>query len=272
MKAAIIYWASNLKFLRKSKKLSQDELAAELGITRAKLNAHENGNTINPVAEDLIRFSGYFGLSIDTLLKQDLSSLSTRSFLELAAGNDAYIAGTKLRVLTTTVDSGNKENMEFVPIKARAGYLAGYSDPEYIAALPRFSMPHLPGDKTYRMFPTTGKSMLPIPEGSLVIADYVQDWHSLKNDALCILILKGAGPEFVFKQVVNNIKSNRSLLLKSLNAEEFKPYEIPVSDVLEIWKFVSYVSNEVPAGNISMTAIASALQDIRIDLKRIAQA
>lgn len=269
MKAPLIYWASNLKFLRKAKKLSQDELAAELGITRAKLNAHENGNTVNPVAEDLIRFSGYFGFSIDTLLKQDLSALSARSFQELTAGNDVFVAGTKLRVLATTVDSGNKENMEFVPIKARAGYLAGYSDPEYIAALPRFSMPHLPGDKTYRMFPTTGKSMLPIPEGSLVIAEYVQDWHSLKNDALCILILKGAGQEFVFKQVLNNIKTARSLTLKSLNAEEFKPYEVPVSDVLEIWKFVSFVSSEVPAGNISMTSIASALQDIRVDINRL---
>lgn len=269
MKSTTTYWAANLKFLRKLKGISQDELAIELGISRAKLNAHENGNTVNPVAEDLVRFSAYFGFSIDVLFKQDLASLSERSLKELEAGNDAYVTGTKLRILSTTVDRNNKENIEFVPIKARAGYLAGYSDPEFISSLPRFSMPHLPADRTYRMFPTTGKSMLPIPEGSLVIADYVQDWHNLKNDTLCILILKGAGAEFVFKQVINNLKLSRSLTLKSLNEAEFKPYEVPVSDVLEIWKFVSFVSNEVPAGNISMTAIASALQDIRVDIKRL---
>ncbi len=271
METTTLYWAANLKFLRKRKKLSQDELSATLGITRAKLNAHENGNTLNPTAEDLVRFSSYFGFSIDSLLKVDLAGLSALSLRELEAGNDTYVIGTKLRVLATTVDGHNKENMEFVPVKAKAGYMAGYSDPEFIASLPRFSMPHLPADKTYRMFPTTGKSMLPIPEGSLVIAEYVQDWLNLKNDALCILILKSAGHDFVFKQVINNIKASRSLTLKSLNTEEFKPYEVPVSDVLEVWKFVSYVSNEVPAGNISMTAIASALSEIKVDLRRLAR-
>jgi len=266
-----LYWASNLRFLRNRKMLSQEELAEQLGITRAKLNAHENGKTINPTADDLVSFSGYFGLSIDTLLKVNLSSLSALKLRELEDGNDVFIAGTKLRVLATTVNSQNKQNIEFVPIKAKAGYLAGYSDPEYIASLPRFSMPHLPSDKTYRMFPTTGRSMLPIPEGSLVVAEYVQDWLSIKNDTLCILILKSAGHDFVFKQVVNNIKTSRSLLLKSLNAEEFQPYEVPVTDVLEVWKFMSYVSNEVPAGNISMTAIASALNEIRVDIKRLSR-
>jgi transcriptional regulator with XRE-family HTH domain len=269
MKESLPNWASNLKFLRKRRQLNQDELAAELGITRSKLTAHENGNTLNPTAEDLVRFSSYFGLSIDTLLKVNLATLSELSLRELEAGNDIFTAGTKLRVLATTVDTRNKENMEFVPVKAKAGYLAGYSDPEYIASLPRFSMPHLPANKTYRMFPTTGRSMLPIPEGSLVIAEYVQDWRALKDNVLCILILKSAGHDFVFKQVVNQIASNRSFLLKSLNEEEFQPYLVPVSDVLEVWKFVSYVSHEVPAGNITMTAIASALQDIRVDLKRL---
>jgi hypothetical protein len=203
------------------------------------------------------------------LIKVELASLSDHHLHDLEDGNDAFIIGRKLRVLTTTVNAQDKQNIEFVPVKARAGYFAGHSDPEYIAALPRFTMPHLPADKTYRMFPTTGRSMLPIPDGSLVIAEYVQDWFSIKNDTLCILILKSAGHDFVFKQVVNNIKTARSLTLKSLNTEEFKPYDVPVSDVLEIWKFMSYVSNEVPVGNISMSAIASALNEIRVDIKRL---
>lgn len=50
---------------------------------------------------------------------------------------------------------------------------------------------------TYRMFPTTGDSMLPIPEGSDVVARYVQDWKTLKPDRHCIVILKGE-QDFVF--------------------------------------------------------------------------
>ena len=264
-----IFWPTNIRFLRKRKGWSQEELAEKLGFTRAKLNAHENGKTVNPTADDLIAVSAFFELSIDTLLKLDLTSLSELKIRELESGNDGYVTGTTLRVLATTVGADNNENIEYVPVKARAGYLAGHSDPEFIAGLPRFRMPQLPANRTYRMFPTTGPSMLPIPEGCLVIAEYVQDWLSLKDNTLCILILKSSGQEFVFKQVVNRIKQDRVLRLQSLN-DAFAPYDVPVADVLEIWRFVSYVSEEVPLGNISLGQIAQSLQEIRVDVARIA--
>src|SRR3546814_6005241 len=44
-----------------------------------------------------------------------------------------------VRVLSITVDGDDKENIELVPVKASAGYLNGYADPEYIAELPKFS-------------------------------------------------------------------------------------------------------------------------------------
>ncbi len=272
MEQPTIFWSTNLRHLRTRKKWSQDELAERLGITRSKLNAHENGKTVNPTAEDLIAFSGFFKMSIDSLLKVDLRRLSELKLRELESGNDHFATGSKIRVLATTVDGANRENIEYVPIKAKAGYLAGHTDPEFIATLPRFSMPQLPGGRTYRMFPTSGRSMLPIPEGSLIITEYVQDWTGIKDETLCILILKSAGADFVFKQVINFIKESRSLLLQSLNHEEFAPYEVPVSDVLEVWRFVSYVSNEVPAGNITLGQIAQSLKDIKVDVSRLAGA
>lgn len=263
------FWPTNLRFLRNRKRQSQEQLATKLGITRAKLNAHENGNTVNPTADDLIAFSTFFRMSIDTLLKVDLSRLSELSIRELEAGNDGYATGTNIRVLATTVDKTNNENIEYVPIKAKAGYVAGHADPEFIATLPRFTMPQLPANRTYRMFPTSGPSMLPIPEGSLIIAEYVQDWISLKNGTMCIIILKSAGQDFVFKQVENRIRDERALRLVSLN-DEFAPYAVPVSEVLEIWRFVSYVSDTVPAGNISLGQIAQSLREIKVDVARIA--
>src|ERR1043165_5080969 len=264
-----IYWATNLRLLRHRRGWSQDELAEKLGITRSKLNAHENGKTVNPVAEDLVAFSNFFKVSIDTLLKVDLTKLSETKLQELESGNDNFVTGSKIRVLAMTVDNSNRENIEYVPVKARAGYMAGHTDPEFIATLPRFSMPQLPASRTYRMFPITGRSMLPIPEGSLIITEYVQDWLSIKDDTLCILILKSAGADFVFKQVENRIKQDKMLRLKSLNYEEFKPYEVPVSDVLEVWRFVSYVSDAVPEGNITMSLIAQSLKEIKIDVSRL---
>jgi hypothetical protein len=199
----------------------------------------------------------------------DLTSISALKIREMESGNDGYVTGTTLRVLATTVDSNDKENIEYVPVKAKAGYLAGYSDPEFIASLPRFTMPQLPANRTYRMFPTSGASMLPIPEGSLIIAEFVQDWISLKDNTLCILILKGEGQDFVFKQVENRIRDERLLRLKSLNSEVFKPYDVAVADVLEIWRFVSFVSERVPAGDISLGQIAQSLDEIRLKVDKI---
>jgi len=272
MEQPAIFWSTNLRHLRKRKAWSQDELAEKLGITRSKLNAHENGKTINPTAEDLIAFSGFFKMSIDSLLKVDMRRLSELRLRELESGNDHFATGSKLRVLATTVDHDNREHIEYVPIKAKAGYVAGHADPEFIASLPRFSLPHLPPSRTYRMFPTSGRSMLPIPEGSLVITEYVQDWLSLKDDTLCILILKSAGADFVFKEVENRIKKERKLVLKSLNHEEFAPYEVAVSEVVEIWRFVSYVSDAVPAGNITLGQIAESLREIKVDVARMTKA
>src|SRR5437868_6094622 len=113
-----IFWSTNLRLLRNRKKWSQEELAEKLSITRAKLNAHENGKTVNPTADDLIAFAAFFRMSIDTLLKIDLRNLSELKIRELESGNDGYAAGTKLRVLATTVDGENNENIEYVPIKA----------------------------------------------------------------------------------------------------------------------------------------------------------
>ena len=53
-------------------------------------------------------------------------------------------------MLTTTVDSKNKENIEVINQKASAGYRTGFADPEYIKVLPTFQLPFLSADKKYR--------------------------------------------------------------------------------------------------------------------------
>jgi hypothetical protein len=56
-----------------------------------------------------------------------------------------------LRVLSISVDKEDNENIEMVPLKASAGYLNGYADPEYVAQLPKFYLPMFK-QGTYRGF------------------------------------------------------------------------------------------------------------------------
>lgn len=261
-----IFFASNIRFLRERAKLTQQELANNLAITRSKLNALESGQTTAPRAEDYLKFSAFFKLSIDTLLKVDLSLLGELKLRDLQAGNDVYITGSNIRVLAVTVDPDNRENVEYVPVKAKAGYRNGYSDPDYIASLPRFSMPNLPSDGSFRMFPTTGDSMLPLPEGSDIICRYVTDWTSVRPGALCIVILKGE-QDFVFKKVSVKI-AERTILLESLNPV-YDPYEVPLDEVLEIWKYHSYQSREIPSPSPDIQHISVTVNEILKQIKTL---
>lgn len=104
-----IFWSLNIKYLRNRKKLTQDQLAAHLGISRSRLKAHEQEHTINPTLNDLLDCSWYFKMSIDTLLQTDLSQLSELRLQELESGNDVYITGSKIRVLGIAVGKDNEE-------------------------------------------------------------------------------------------------------------------------------------------------------------------
>lgn len=229
-----MYLSSNIKFLRKRKNFSQEEMALALESKRSVLNSYEN-NIASPPIDMAMRISDYFRISLDTLLRIDLTRLPESKVGELERGLEDYIKGKYLRVIATTTNQDNIDNIELVSEKARAGYTAGYTDSKYISELPQFSLPFLDKRKKYRSFQISGDSMLPIQDKTYVTCEYVEDWTSLK-DGLCYVILtKEDG--IVFKRVYNDIAKSKKLVLIS-NNPIYKPYEVNIEDVLEIWKYV----------------------------------
>ena len=137
-----------MRLLRKRKNLTQEDLAREVKSTRSTINNYESG--IAPSLENLLTLSEYLGISMDTLMRVDLGKLSQLQLLQLER-QDHYIRGTYLRVLATTVDAHNRENIELVTHKAKAGYTAGYNDPEFISGLPTFQLPFLSRENLTQM-------------------------------------------------------------------------------------------------------------------------
>jgi transcriptional regulator with XRE-family HTH domain len=260
-----MYFASNIKFLRKRRGRTQDDVAAALNLKRSTLSGYENG-IAQPGIEIIISYSGYFNMSIDTLLKVDLLRLSESQLGELERGYDAYVKGSNLRVLATSVNSANRENIELVNEKAKAGYTTGYADPEFIGELPVFNLPFLSEKKKYRTFQLKGDSMFPIPEGSWVTGEFVQDWMNILNGKAYIVFTMNDG--IVFKVVENNLKKDGKLVLYSLNPV-YEPYEVHVSDVKEIWKFVNYISSELPDPVMPEKQLIQAVATMKSDLERI---
>ena len=260
-----MYFASNIKFLRKRRGRTQDDVAAALNLKRSTLSGYENG-VAQPGIEILVSFSSYFNMSIDTILKIDMMKLSESQLSELERGYDAYVKGSNLRVLATTVDTDNLENIELVPEKAKAGYTTGYADPEYIGELPRFRLPFLSEKRKYRTFQLKGDSMLPIPDGSWVTGEFLQDWREIKNGSGCIVFTIDDG--IVFKIVENNIEKDGKLVLYSLNPV-YEPYEVHINEVKEIWKFVNFISNEIPDPVLPEKQLIQAVASMKNDLERI---
>ena len=196
---------SNLKLLRKRIKKSQEEVANDLNLTRSSYSGYENG-VAQPSIDNLIAMSTYFKISVDQLIKTDISKIKEAEWESIDKGIHSDVKGQKLRVLTSIVDSNNEELIELVPLKASAGYTSGYADPDYLKVLPTFHLPFLSKDRKYRSFPIKGDSMPPVVEGSYVVGEFVQNWMSIRNGTPCIVVTKDDG--IVFKVVHNLLSSD----------------------------------------------------------------
>lgn len=259
------YFSRNIKYLRTRKKRTQNELAAAIDLKRTTINAIENSIS-QPTVIQLQAFSKYFGIAIDTLINTNLRQLSESQFTDLQNGFDVYIRGTNLRVIATTVDNKNNDNIEFVNEKAKAGYVTSFSDPEYIGNLPVFQLPFLSRNKKYRAFSITGDSMLPIPSGSIVISEFVQNFNDIKTNKAFVIVTRDEG--IVFKIAENNIDESKSLRLISLNSE-YEPYTISVGEIKEAWKFVCYLNKEIPEPETDIRKVMQSVNELKYELQSL---
>ena len=257
-----MYFSSNIKLMRNRKGRTQDEVAHALKMKRSTLSGYENEVSL-PTVNVLIAFSKYFGIAIDTLVLVDLGSLSGSQLSQLERGGDVYLRGSNIRVLATTVNSRNEENIELVPEKAKAGYATGFADPEFIKELPVFTLPFLSRQKKYRTFQLNGDSMLPIPHGAWVTGEFVQDWHTIISGHGYIILTLDEG--IVFKIVENLIKKENKLRLYSLNPV-YETYDIAVNEVKEVWKFVHYISSEIPEPALPQEELLKTVANLKKDM------
>lgn len=93
--------ADKISMLRKQNGWSQEELAAQLGISRQSVSKWESGNAI-PDLDKIIKMSNIFGVSTDYLLKDEMENLV---------------------VTEPVVDSGERENVRKVSVEEGNAYM-----------------------------------------------------------------------------------------------------------------------------------------------------
>jgi transcriptional regulator with XRE-family HTH domain len=258
--------SDNIKFLRKEADYTQQTFAEAQAIKRSLVGAYEEGRADPPIS-NLIKISELFGIRIDDLVETALWKMSEDEYAEFRKGS----AGQKFKVLAISVDEKDKENIEFVPQKAAAGYLNGYSDPQFIAEMPKFQLPFLPDHNTYRAFEISGDSMLPIRSGTIVIGSYEERATDIKNGQTYILVTQSEG--VVFKRVFNYIEEKGNFYLVSDN-RQYSPYELKPNDILEIWEAKAFISVDfndpnMESADVSVNELASMVLELKKEVSTL---
>ncbi|MCC7401151.1 MAG: LexA family transcriptional regulator [Chitinophagaceae bacterium] len=233
----------NLKYLRKQRGWTQEEFAHKLHIKRSLVGAYEEERA-EPRIDILEIVCDIFKLTLDDILRKDLSD-----------SKGGYLAKRR----AAKMSSGPVE-IPFVPVKAAAGYLAGYADQDFIDELNTFTLPMLSGGE-YRAFEIIGDSMLPTPSGSIIVGEKVISMDSIKNNTPYIVISRNEG--IVYKRVQKNSKMKNKLTMTSDNPS-FHPYTMNAEDIMEVWQAQMVISKIKPQDRWDMhqlTNIVSELQE-----------
>lgn len=232
----------NLKYLRKFRGWTQEEFANKLGIKRSLLGAYEEERA-EPRIDVLETVCDMFKLTLDDILRKDLSETKSN-----------YMA--KRRAIKLSAGRGE---IQFVPVKAAAGYLAGYADPEFIDELNTFTLPMLTGGN-YRAFEIIGDSMLPTPSGSVIVGEKVGDLEEVKNNTPCIVVSRNEG--IVYKRIQKNGRQKNKLTLVSDNPS-FHPYTVNADEVLEMWQAQLVISRTSNVNRWDMGQLSNLVSELQ---------
>ncbi len=233
----------NLKYLRKLRGWTQEEFAVKLGIKRSLVGAYEEERA-DPRLEVLEIVGDTFKLSLDELLLKDLSNTG-----------DSFLAKRRQQKMMTV----DRNVIHFVPVKAAAGYLAGYADSEFIDELNTFTLPMLAGGN-YRAFEIIGDSMMPTPSGSIIVGEKVDDSEDVKNDQAYIVVSRNEG--IVYKRIVKNNRFKNKLTLVSDNPQ-YQPYQVNAEDIVELWQAQMVISKVSAQQRWDMNSLATMVNNLQ---------
>jgi transcriptional regulator with XRE-family HTH domain len=232
----------NLKYLRKLRGWTQEEFAQKLRIKRSLFGAYEEERA-DPRIEILELVADMFKLTLDDLLRKDLTDSKTN-----------YIAKRRAQKM-----ANGRTDIPFVPVKAAAGYLNGYADPEFIDELNTFTLPMLSGGD-YRAFEIVGDSMMPTPSGSVIVGERIQNLEEVKTNQTYIVVSKTDG--IVYKRIMKNNRQKNKLTFVSDNPT-YQPYQVNAEDILEVWQANMILSKANTQQRWDVNQLASLVNNLQ---------
>jgi transcriptional regulator with XRE-family HTH domain len=232
----------NLKYLRKLRGWTQEEFAKKIRIKRSLLGAYEEERA-DPRIDVLEVVADMFKLSLDDLLRKDVSD-----------NKGSYLAKRRAQKLAS-----GRADIPFVPVKAAAGYLAGFADPDFIDELNTFTLPMLQGGD-YRAFEIVGDSMMPTPSGSVIVGEKVESIDDVKSSNTYVVVSKTEG--IVYKRIMKNNRQKNKLTLVSDNPA-YPAYTINSEDVMEVWQAQTIISKANTQQRWDVNQLANVVNNLQ---------
>lgn len=246
--------AKNISALRALQKQSQTQLADQLEISRSRLGSYEEGRA-EPPYDLLIRIADYFHVAIDALVRADFSKTDPGSLLKI--GNNRLL-------FPVMIDKENNDMVEVVPLKAIAGYLTGYADPQFIEELPIMNLPFKITGK-HRAFSIKGDSMPPLKDGTIVVGKYVESLSEIKFGQTYIVLTKEDG--VVYKRIYGDKKKALDTFEFHSDNVTYSPYTVKAENILEIWSFVCSLNiGEFKPQDLNIDSMIRFLQSFRVEM------
>ncbi|MDF1697774.1 MAG: S24 family peptidase [Saprospiraceae bacterium] len=244
-------------------------------VTKRFIECHDKLKEENKVAS-----SRQFALAIDTAPqslnqvlkgKRDVTVMNVMALVETFGANAEYLLagyGPMFKEQDEQFKPVKENKIMYVPIDAHAGYCDQFHETVSKDELEFFSVPgYQPNYGEHRCFDVAGDSMEPtLFCGDKIICSLVSPdnaYSNLRDNYVYVIITHG---DIVVKRVVNNLKKNGTLLIKSDN-NFYTNREIEGHEIKEVWmvklKISPFMSNPANMRNAFHTEIDGLKQTIK---------
>ncbi|MFT5884720.1 MAG: transcriptional regulator with XRE-family HTH domain [Arcticibacterium sp.] len=265
------FFARNFSFLRAEREISQTAMGDLLGLTRASVDAYEDGRAMPPF-EKLKKIADYFNLSIETITEDDLSESPLEQEIkriekieeesdspEIKEEESEYKFEEELSNLNIKANSDS--GIPLIQKKNFQAYLSGI--PKHLLTnAPRVFF-NLPEISNYRAFETSGDFPC---EDSVLIGVPLNKVSAAKDGERYLIISQKGG--FQYRRVYNQAKLKGSLILSG-EVPGIAISEIRVGDIKEIWEVKAFMSTSLPEPKSDATEALKLVQKLKKELKRL---
>lgn len=204
---------SNVKYLRKAKKVTLQDVGDAVGVSHNAISNYENGKFF-PTADVLVRLCEYFNISPDDFLLKDLSS------------------GVEAQVFEPSKEERPNNNV-WVVVEEQAEY-AGKWGKKFTRDLTYASIPGIDGES--RTFEVYGNSMNPI----LYNGDYVVctpcSLAEVKTGQIYAIVVGGSLTDAHPVKITYAQVEHERVQCIPANGKEFTTYYLDAEEVKEVWQ------------------------------------